>query len=238
MHFTQTTPRKEVLKHHKDIQVDTIFVKSEVERQQLEEKLRLAERKLKEKEVLIGDVERRNEREKQEILSNVVNIKLEITDLKASIEKKDLLINNLEMKVLELEEKISNEDVKREINSEKKAANDELIALHISEMQKLKKELELSIKNNDELKSQLELRMLMIEKDATNIKDPKLRVNIIRDNDILRSQSIERQNAVSRLQAVVDQLLAEKKRFAKGLFNVFIAIIPAFIAVVEIEFAH
>ena len=217
MRFTQTTPRKQALKHHRGIQVDTIFVKSEAERQQLEEKLRLAERTLKEKEVLIGDIEKRKETEKQEVLCSVMNMKLEITDLKASIEKKDLLISNLRKKVLELEAKISTEYVKREIDSDKKAANDELIALHISEMQKLKKELELSIKNNDELKSQLELRMLMIEKDATNIKDPKFRVNIIRDNDLLRSQSIERQNAVSRLQAVVDQLLAEKKR----LVNIF-----------------
>ena len=217
MRFTQTTPRKQALEHHRGIQVDTIFVKSEAERQQLEEKLRLAERTLKEKEVLIGDIEKRKETEKQEVLCSVMNMKLEITDLKASIEKKDLLISNLRKKVLELEAKISTEYVKREIDSDKKAANDELIALHISEMQKLKKELELSIKNNDELKSQLELRMLMIEKDATNIKDPKFRVNIIRDNDLLRSQSIERQNAVSRLQAVVDQLLAEKKR----LVNIF-----------------
>jgi len=209
--FTQTTPTKHVLMFHKEVQVDTIVAKSQAEVQQLGEKLRFAERVLKEKDTVIGELKARSEREKQEIYCNTMNMKSEIIDLKTSIEKKDLVIGSLEMKVVELEGTISDRETMRDNELEKKASNEELVALHISEMQKLKKELELSIKNNDELKSQLEHRLLMIEKDASKIKDPKLRANIIRDNDLLRSQSIDRQNAVSRMQAVIDQLVAEKK---------------------------
>ena len=216
MRFTQTTPIKQVSRLHKEIQVDTIVAKYQAERKQLGEKIGFIERALKEKEVLIDNLERKNEKEKQDILSNAVNMKSEITELKASIEKKDSLINSLEMKVFELEGTISDKDVERGRDLEKKTASDELIALHISEMQKLKRELELSIKNNEELKSELENRLLMIERDAERIKDPNLRVNIIRDNDHLRSQSIEKQNAVSRLQTVVNQLVAEKKRLVKS----------------------
>ena len=210
--FTQTTPTKHVLMFHKEVQVDTIVAKSEAEVQQLGEKLRFAERVVKEKDTVIGELKARSEREKQEIYCNTMNMKSEIIDLKTSIEKKDLVIGNLEMKVLELEGTISDRETMRDNELERKASNEELVALHISEMQKLKKELELSIKNNDELKSQLEHRLLMIEKDAAKIKDPKLRANIIRDNDLLRSQSIDRQNAVARMQVVIDQLVAEKKR--------------------------
>ena len=210
--FTQTTPRKQILKIHKEIQVDTVVAKALAERQKLGEKVNSLEMKLKEKERAIENVKQEHETEKDETFRSIVNMKSEIVELKAMLENKNLLINSLEAKINELEETISAKDVETQSGFEKKTANDDLIALHISEMQKLKKELELSIKNNEELKTQLEHRLSMIEKDAEKIKDPKLRVNIIRDNDLLRSQSIERQNAVARLQSVIDQLVAEKKK--------------------------
>ena len=210
--FTQTTPRKQILKIHKEIQVDTVVAKALAERQKLGEKVNSLEMKLKEKERAIENVKQEHETEKDETFRSIVNMKSEIVELTAMLENKNLLINSLEAKINELEETISAKDFETQSGFEKKTANDDLIALHISEMQKLKKELELSIKNNEELKTQLEHRLSMIEKDAEKIKDPKLRVNIIRDNDLLRSQSIERQNAVARLQSVIDQLVAEKKK--------------------------
>ena len=209
---TQTTPRKLSSMRSKEVQVDTILAKSLAEKEQLAERLRVAESSLEEKEGFIKETEQRNEKQVDEMFRRIVSMKAEILELNATVGNKDLTIRELEMRMKELEATLSTKDSQSSEDAEKKSANDELIALHISEMQKLKKELELSIRNNENLKSQLEHRLSMVEKDAEKIKDPRLRVNVIRDNDLLRSQSIERQNAVARLQGVIDQLMAEKNR--------------------------
>lgn len=209
---TQTTPRKLSSMRSKEVQVDTILAKSLAEKEQLAERLRVAESSLEEKEGFIKETGQRNEKQVDEMFRRIVSMKAEILELNATVGNKDLTIRELEMRMKELEATLSTKDSQSSEDAEKKSANDELIALHISEMQKLKKELELSIRNNENLKSQLEHRLSMVEKDAEKIKDPRLRVNVIRDNDLLRSQSIERQNAVARLQGVIDQLMAEKNR--------------------------
>lgn len=210
--FTQTTPRKQTLMLHKDIQVDTILAKSVAEKQQFAERLKQSENALRKKDVLLKEMEQEKEKQKDEAFRTVVNLKSEIVELRTSLESTELYSRKREVKIKELEDELSRRNADVIKDKDEKSADDDLIALHIAEMQKLKRELELSLRNNEELKSQLEHRLSMIEKDAEKLKDPKLRPNIIRDNDMLRTQSIERKNAVARLQGVIDQLNAEKKR--------------------------
>ena len=143
---------------------------------------------------------------------NEIILKSEIEHCNRLLASKDEIINTLESKIKDLESSLNVYESESSIDAEKRATNDELIALHISEMRKLKEELELSIKNNDELRLQLENRLSMIEKDAQNLKDPNLRINLIRDNDILRTQSNERQNVILRQKTSIEKLMSERKR--------------------------
>ena len=143
---------------------------------------------------------------------NEIKLKSEIESCNRLLVSKDEIINTLESKIKDLESSLNVYENESSVDAEKRATNNELIALHISEMRKLKEELELSIKNNDELRLQLENRLSMIEKDAQNLKDPNLRINLIRDNDILRTQSNERQNVILRQKTSIEKLMSERKR--------------------------
>ncbi|XP_065068797.1 myomegalin-like isoform X3 [Rhopilema esculentum] len=209
-HFTQTTPIKAISLSSKEIQVDTIALRAAIEKKQLEEKLTALIDELNSKEVVIKDLEKKNEKFR-EAFESEIKLKSEINNMKLLLESKESVISGLELKIKDLEVNLTAQMNESFLDAEKKATNDELIALHISEMRKLKSELELSIKNNNELKSQLEHRLNMIEQDAKKLKDPQLRLSLVRDNDLLRTQSIERQNAVLKHQTTIDRLVAERK---------------------------
>lgn len=51
----------------------------------------------------------------------------------------------------------------------------------------------------------------MVERDAENIRDPALRPSVIRDNDILRTQTIERHNVIVKQKSKIEQLVLDKQ---------------------------
>ena len=139
------------------------------------------------------------------------SLRLETITLQHTLLKKDEEIRNLKSKLRD--PRGFPADSRSESSpTGQKATNEDLIALHISEMRELKKGLELSIKDNDALRSQLEHRLQMVERDAENIRDPALRPSVIRDNDILRTQTIERHNVIVKQKSKIEQLVLDKQK--------------------------
>ncbi len=223
--FTQTTPSKVKSKRNQETQIDTYATQIAAEKRELLQRINVFRETLKSKEETIVSLEKKAQ-ENDAAQSEQKRLQLEVEKLCKSLTDKQSLIQSLESKIKNLEESRSSfmptesetqttrgfSDSQDPRRIDKNSTNNDLIALHISEMRELKKELELSIRNNDALRSQLEHRLQMVERDAEYIKDPQLRVHVIRDNDILRTQSIERQNIVTRQKAKIDELLKEKQK--------------------------
>ena len=86
---------------------------------------------------------------------------------------------------------------------------DNTIALHIEEMQKLQKQLEVAIQNNDALRHKFEDRLFLIEKEAVSLNVPKLQVSLIRENDGMRARIYELDQLCKQMKEEVNTLQFE-----------------------------
>lgn len=86
-----------------------------------------------------------------------------------------------------------------------------LISIHIEEMRELRKQLEETRKNNDNLRQQLEDRLLHVEREARMLNDPKLKATLIRDNDAIRVKLSQAEANQERMKIRIDELETEKQ---------------------------
>ena len=133
--------------------------------------------------------------------------------LKEALQKRDNYIEALK-KQLEFykEEKGHSEIEKKRQKEEDSNNNNNLIALHIAEMRELRKELEQSINNNNALRDHLEHRLSEAEKEAEKLKDPNVRVTLLRENDNLRAKIAEHDVKIKDLQFLNEQLRQDDQR--------------------------
>ncbi|XP_047134486.1 putative leucine-rich repeat-containing protein DDB_G0290503 isoform X2 [Hydra vulgaris] len=88
---------------------------------------------------------------------------------------------------------------------------DNTIALHIEEMRKLQRHLQFAIQNNDVLKNKLEDRLYLIEKEASSLNDPHLRVTLFRENDGMRAKIQELDQQCQQLKREINMLQVERE---------------------------
>ncbi|XP_065646774.1 putative leucine-rich repeat-containing protein DDB_G0290503 isoform X7 [Hydra vulgaris] len=88
---------------------------------------------------------------------------------------------------------------------------DNTIALHIEEMRKLQKHLQFAIQSNDILKNKLEDRLYLIEKEASSLNDPHLRVTLFRENDGMRAKIQELDQQCQHLKREINMLQVERE---------------------------
>ena len=135
----------------------------------------------------------------------LVRLQKEVVVLKEALNKRESYIHHLEKQV-------NTHTPNEAAGTDQRPSNESLIAQHIAEMRELRKQLEQSIKNNDALRAQLEYRLSQVEKEAEQMRDPHLRITLIRENDNLRTQLTEKQELIKKQKTTVDQLLKEKGR--------------------------
>eukprot|EP00794_Sanderia_malayensis_P015801 gene15801-17394_t len=214
--FTQTTPRNKTYRNQES-QADTTQIAART--RETQKQIDSLKEQVKNKTEVINTLEQ-TIKSMGSLREDYNMLQVEYKRLKSSVVEKDRLIESLQNDLKTSEEPQRSlmptgiESSDRYSTSDglhEKQTNEELIALHIAEMRGLKKELELSIKNNDSLRAQLEHRLTMVERDAENIKDPQLRAHVIRDNDILRTQSMERQTVVKKQKSRIDELMKERQ---------------------------
>ena len=133
--------------------------------------------------------------------------------MKEAIQKRDVYIEALK-KQLEFykEEKARFETERKRTSEESSTNNNDLIALHISEMRELRVELEQSISNNNALRDHLEHRLSEAEKEAEKIKDPSVRATLLRENDSLRAKVAEYDIRLKEVKTINDRLRKEGQR--------------------------
>lgn len=143
--------------------------------------------------------------------------------LKEALQKRDGHIESLKKEL----ESYKEEKGRGELASKKKADDDNsksnnLIALHISEMRELRKELEQSIQNNNALRDHLEHRLSEAEKEAEKLKDPKVRATLLRENDNLRAKIAEQDLKMKELGSLNDKLRGDGQRYRFRIIYLFL----------------
>lgn len=137
--------------------------------------------------------------------------------LKDALQKRDIYIEALRKQIEFYKEEKSKADMERREKEEKseedgKDTHSNLIALHISEMRELRRELEQSILNNNALRDHLEHRLSEAEKEAEKLKDPNVRVSLLRENDSLRAKLAEHDLKMKELQMQNQRLQQDGQR--------------------------
>ena len=133
--------------------------------------------------------------------------------MREALQKRDSYIEALR-KQLEFykSEKARFELELKRYSEDNSSSNSDLIALHISEMRELRRELEQTISNNNALRDHLEHRLSEAEKEAEKLKDPNVRVSLLRENDSLRAKIADCDIRVKELQITNDTLRQESQR--------------------------
>ena len=96
--------------------------------------------------------------------------------------------------------------------SQKRSTMDELLAGFMAEMRELRLRLEDSIRTNDALRAQLEMRLSegTGDKSAGSVPD---KIILIRENDTLRTELLEKDRANEKLKRIIDGLKQEQSRW-------------------------
>ena len=103
--------------------------------------------------------------------------------------------------------------------SQKRSSMDELLAGFMTEMRELRLRLEDSIRTNDALRAQLEMRLSegTGDKSASNVPD---KIVLIRENDTLRTEVLEKDRANEKLKRIIDGLKQEQTRWVHSDFAI------------------
>ena len=104
--------------------------------------------------------------------------------------------------------KLHSQSTQAQATSEKQASMDDLLAAFMAEMRELRLRLEDSIRTNDALRAQLEKRLLT-EGDSEGGAD---RIILIRENDTLRTELLEKDRINEKLKRAIEGLKQEQTR--------------------------
>lgn len=110
--------------------------------------------------------------------------------------------------------KIQSQSSQTPATSQKRSTTDELLAGFMAEMRELRLRLEDSIRTNDALRAQLEMRLSegTGDKSAGSVPD---KIILIRENDTLRTELLEKNRANEKLKRIIDGLKQEQTRWVR-----------------------
>jgi len=105
--------------------------------------------------------------------------------------------------------KIQSQSSQTPAASQKRSTMDELLAGFMAEMRELRLRLEDSIRTNDALRAQLEMRLSegTGDKSAGSVPDE---IILIRENDTLRTELLEKDRANEKLKRIISELKQEQ----------------------------
>lgn len=108
--------------------------------------------------------------------------------------------------------KIQSQSSQTPAASQKRSTMDELLAGFMAEMRELRLRLEDSIRTNDALRAQLEMRLSegTGDKSAGSVPD---KITLIRENDTLRTELLEKDRANEKLKRIISELKQERTRW-------------------------
>lgn len=107
--------------------------------------------------------------------------------------------------------KIQSQSSRTPVASQKRSTMDELLASFMAEMRELRLRLEDSIRTNDALRAQLEMRLSEGTGDKTVSSVPD-KIILIRENDTLRTELLEKDRANEKLKRIIDGMKQEQTR--------------------------
>ena len=108
--------------------------------------------------------------------------------------------------------KLHSQSTQAQATSDKQASMDDLLAAFMAEMRELRLRLEDSIRINDALRAQLEKRLLSEgESEGAAVSGPD-RIILIRENDTLRTELLEKDRINEKLKRAIDGLKQEQTR--------------------------
>ena len=107
--------------------------------------------------------------------------------------------------------KIQSQSSRTPVASQKRPTMDELLAGFMAEMRELRLRLEDSIRTNDALRAQLEMRLSEGTGDKTVGSVPD-KIILIRENDTLRTELLEKDRANEKLKRIIDGMKQEQTR--------------------------
>ena len=108
--------------------------------------------------------------------------------------------------------KLHSQSTQAQATSDKQASMDDLLAAFMAEMRELRLRLEDSIRTNDALRAQLEKRLLSEgDSEGGAVSGPD-RIILIRENDTLRTELLEKDRINEKLKRAIDGLKQEQTR--------------------------
>ena len=108
--------------------------------------------------------------------------------------------------------KLHSQSTQAQATSDKQASMDDLLAAFMAEMRELRLRLEDSIRTNDALRSQLEKRLLSEgDSEGGAVSGPD-RIILIRENDTLRTELLQKDRINEKLKRAIDGLKQEQTR--------------------------
>lgn len=96
--------------------------------------------------------------------------------------------------------------------SDKQPSTDDLLAAFMSEMRELRLRLEDSIRTNDALRAQLEKRLLSEGGGEGSASSGPDRIILIRENDTLRTELLEKDRDNEKLKRTIDRMKQEQTK--------------------------
>ena len=100
---------------------------------------------------------------------------------------------------------LHNQSAETQATSQKRSTMDDLLARFMAEMRELRLRLEDSIRTNDALRAQLEMRLSEGTGDGSASSVPD-QIVLIRENDTLRTELLEKDRANEKLKRTIDGL--------------------------------
>lgn len=107
--------------------------------------------------------------------------------------------------------RLHNQSTETQATSQKRSTMDDLLAGFMAEMRELRLRLEDSIRTNDALRAQLEMRLSEETDDGSAASGPD-QIILIRENDSLRTELVEKDRANEKLKRTIDGLKREQTR--------------------------
>ena len=107
--------------------------------------------------------------------------------------------------------RLHNQSTETQATSQKRSTMDDLLAGFMAEMRELRLRLEDSIRTNDALRAQLEMRLSEGTDDGSAASGPD-QIILIRENDSLRTELVEKDRANEKLKRTIGGLKREQTR--------------------------
>lgn len=107
--------------------------------------------------------------------------------------------------------RLHNQSNETQSNSQKRSNMDDLLAGFMAEMRELRLRLEDSIRTNDALRAQLEMRLSEGAGDGSASSAPD-QIILIRENDSLRTELLKKDQSNEKLKKTIDGLTREQTR--------------------------